>query len=420
MSAFYDQASLVVVPSGYKSGKIYAQKPLTTDGQLTFTRASTATRVNASGLIETVSSGVPRLDYQGSTCPKLLLEPQRTNMATYSEDLTNADWTKSNATVSSNTVTAPDGNTTADTVTDTSSTAAHVVYEIKATRSTGTAWSVFMKKGTLNYGFIGNVQSSTLFTTAVIDLTNGTVKELQNGSGNTGSVTVQNYGNGWYRVIMQSSANAGGVSFGPSDGAALSGLYKESIYAGTGSGTIYAWGAQLEDGAYTTSYIPTTSAAVTRLADFAKKENIDGTLPTAYPFTLYSESDFYLGTDDFGLSMIDIGTTNTYYTFGTYSNKYIGVARSSSGEIVATSTANYTPGLNKIAVVFTSSSIKVFANGALVATATNTISFSAGVNDIIVGTLREAADIGTRNSLKQALVFKSALTDAQCVELTTL
>jgi hypothetical protein len=45
MSAFYDLASLVVVPSGYKSGKVYAQKPLTTDGQLAFTRASTATRV---------------------------------------------------------------------------------------------------------------------------------------------------------------------------------------------------------------------------------------------------------------------------------------------------------------------------------------------------------------------------------------
>jgi hypothetical protein len=51
---FYDLASLVVVPSGYKAEKVYAQKPLTTDGQLTFSRASTATRVNASGLIETV------------------------------------------------------------------------------------------------------------------------------------------------------------------------------------------------------------------------------------------------------------------------------------------------------------------------------------------------------------------------------
>jgi hypothetical protein len=233
--------------------------------------------------------------------------------------------------------------------------------------------------------------------------------------------TITSVGSGWFRITMTVT---------PSNAAThilMSGLSKAGApdasrgrYNTDSTNSFYFWGAQFEAGAYATSYIPTTSAAVTRLADFAKKENIGGTLPTAYPFTLYSESDFYLGTDDFGLSMIDIGTTNTYYTFGTYANKYIGVSRGPAGEIVATSTANYTPGFNKMAVVFTSSSIKVFANGALVASATNTISFSAGVNDIIVGTLREAADIGTRNSLKQALVFKSALTDAQCVELTTL
>ena len=61
MSQFYDQASLVMVPSGYKAGKVYSQKPLSTDGELTFSRASTATRINASGLIESVASDVPRL-----------------------------------------------------------------------------------------------------------------------------------------------------------------------------------------------------------------------------------------------------------------------------------------------------------------------------------------------------------------------
>jgi hypothetical protein len=74
---FYDLASLVL-SQRVKAQKVYAQKPMTTDGQLTFSRASTATRVNASGLIETVASNVPRLDYQGATCgPRLLLEPQR-------------------------------------------------------------------------------------------------------------------------------------------------------------------------------------------------------------------------------------------------------------------------------------------------------------------------------------------------------
>ena len=114
MSAFYDQASLVVVPSGYKSGKIYAQKPLTTDGQLTFTRASTATRVNASGLIASVASGVPRLDYTNSSCPKILLEPQRSNTITHSQDINNCFGAKSGVTVTSDATTSPDGTANAD------------------------------------------------------------------------------------------------------------------------------------------------------------------------------------------------------------------------------------------------------------------------------------------------------------------
>ena len=85
MSAFYDQASLVVVPSGYKSGKIYAQKPLTTDGQLTFTRASNATRVASNGLIE-----------QG-----------RESLFTYNTDFTNVAWTKQSTTIVANQVANP-------------------------------------------------------------------------------------------------------------------------------------------------------------------------------------------------------------------------------------------------------------------------------------------------------------------------
>jgi hypothetical protein len=52
MSQFFDQASLVMVPSGYKDGKVYSQKPLSTDGELTFTRATSATRVGPDGLIQ--------------------------------------------------------------------------------------------------------------------------------------------------------------------------------------------------------------------------------------------------------------------------------------------------------------------------------------------------------------------------------
>jgi hypothetical protein len=208
----------------------------------------------------------------GSSSPRLLLEPQRTNSVLFSEQFDNAAWTKLNATISANATTSPDGYSNADQIIDDTTNGTHLAYQILGSRSVGTAWSVFMKKGTLNYGFIGNVQSSTDFTTAVIDLTDGTVKEIQNGSGNTGSVTVQNYGNGWYRVIMQSSANGGGTSVGCSDGSALSGATKDAIYTGTGSGSIYTFGAQLEDASYATSYINTLGAAVTRGVDSASKD----------------------------------------------------------------------------------------------------------------------------------------------------
>jgi hypothetical protein len=73
-------ASLLLIPSGYKSGKAYAQIPTNGNGDLSWTRASTANRTNSSGNIELMGSGVPSLSYMYGSCPALLLEPQRTNL----------------------------------------------------------------------------------------------------------------------------------------------------------------------------------------------------------------------------------------------------------------------------------------------------------------------------------------------------
>lgn len=71
--------SLLIVPYRYKAAKLYSQLPESGDGDFVVTRSTTATRVNASGLIESVASGVPRLDYTGGGCPSLLVEPAATN-----------------------------------------------------------------------------------------------------------------------------------------------------------------------------------------------------------------------------------------------------------------------------------------------------------------------------------------------------
>jgi hypothetical protein len=78
--ALFDDASLVVTPNGYKAGTLYSIKPTSGAGDMTVVRATTATRVNSAGLIESMANNVPRLDYLNASCPSLLVEPQRTNL----------------------------------------------------------------------------------------------------------------------------------------------------------------------------------------------------------------------------------------------------------------------------------------------------------------------------------------------------
>ena len=84
--------TIAMIPSSFKAGKLGSVLPLNGDGDFTFTRASSATRVNQSGLIEEVAANVPRLDYTGGGCPSLLLEPQQTQL--YGETATMATQTK--------------------------------------------------------------------------------------------------------------------------------------------------------------------------------------------------------------------------------------------------------------------------------------------------------------------------------------
>ena len=85
--SLFESASLVVTPNGTKASKLYAIKPTSGAGDMTVVRATTATRVNSAGLIESVAVNVPRLDYTNSTCPSILVEPQRTNLVLNSETL---------------------------------------------------------------------------------------------------------------------------------------------------------------------------------------------------------------------------------------------------------------------------------------------------------------------------------------------
>ena len=114
--SLFESASLVVTPNGTKASKLYAIKPTDGSGDLSVTRATTATRVNSAGLIESVASNVPRLDYTNSTCPSILVEPQRTNISLRSQEFDNAYWVPQNVTLTTNNTISPNGTLDADAV----------------------------------------------------------------------------------------------------------------------------------------------------------------------------------------------------------------------------------------------------------------------------------------------------------------
>jgi hypothetical protein len=412
MSQFYDLASLVVIPSGYKASTIYAQKPLTTDGQLTFSRASTATRVNSSGLIEAVASNVPRLDYLGSTCPRLQLEGQRTNLATYSEEIDNAAWTKTRSTITANISVSPDGTVDAERITDTTFTANSSFVERQITSVIGTAYtfSSFLKAGTAPFMYIG-IYDGTNFN-AIINAATGAISFTTAGA----TSTVTAYGNGWYRVSITRTITAS-TSVYPYIGVCQ--LSNSIIYNGTGAYTAQIWGVQYEAGAYATSYIPTTTAAVTRVVESAIKNN-GAFLPTAYPFTLFVELQIIATNSGSGISFSNNASPSNYFAINYTTNIYSAECRPNGTLIIASGTKSTAAGRHKAAAVFTSTSIKIYVDGASVATTSHTQAFNAAINDINLGFFRVVSDNGERNSVHQALVFNRELTNAELAELTTL
>lgn len=228
MSKFSD-ATLYLAPSGYKEGILFPQKPLSTNGEITFTRASSAWRTNIEGQVE-------------ETCYNLLA---------YSEDFSSGYWLQQNITLTTNTTIAPDGTLTADKLIPNTTSAQHQIFGIVNFLGEGVL-SFYAKADGYNFvslGTGGGVAGGTIF----FNLTNGTIS----GSASGLIPSIQNVGNGWYRCSL----------YNPTMGTGSNASYwvvarqSESIsdYAGNGTAGIFIWGAQLVKGSLPRPYLSTTT-----------------------------------------------------------------------------------------------------------------------------------------------------------------
>jgi hypothetical protein len=201
-----------------------------------------------------------RFEYDPVTlAPKgILIEEQRTNLLLRSEEFDNASWNKLGATITANVASSPDGALGADALVEDTSTGAHVVFQpISFVSGTTYTVTVFAKAGTRTRLNIVCV-TGAIFN-GDFDLTNGTITGTY-----TGTSSITPAGNGWYRCQMTATAGAtasGNVQFRLISSGAI------TSYTGDGTSGLFLWGAQIEAGAFATSYIPTVASQVTRSAD---------------------------------------------------------------------------------------------------------------------------------------------------------
>jgi hypothetical protein len=252
---------------------------------ITFTRASNATFFDANGTLQTAANAAPRFDHDPATAGNpsrgLLIEEARTNLYQRSAEFDNAYWNKTRASITASALASPDGTMSADLlVEDNTASNSHFVFRQVAhagANSTVTV-SVFAKakeRDRLSVSVLSGI------TTPTIDLSGGTVvfnlaagtagsfsgSQTGTASNGTGNAAIASVGNGWYRCTI--TLTPAGVT--ATDTQVYFGLHNgtSSSYTGDNTSGLYIWGAQLEAGAFPTSYIPTTTAAATRAVDVA-------------------------------------------------------------------------------------------------------------------------------------------------------
>lgn len=530
-----DKASLIQIPSGYKSTKLYSIEPTNGDGDFTFSRSSSGTRVNSEGLIEvagvvstteevtngdfatdsdwtkssqsTISSGranilstdgsyqyiaqtsinytntqgkivkitldiveyvsgilkaqfsggtsynfpqsvgthtiyvlndgtagtfnlarvagvtditidnvsvkeviendVPRLDYSGgASCASLLLEGQSTNLLTYSEDFSNAYWTKSNSSVVSG-FTSPDGTLNAFKLVEDTSTAVHSVFRNSSTVTLAVySFSCFVKTNGRNVklDFFGGTNN------AIFNLTTGVVIST-NGTGLTAKI--ETLSNGWYRCSVTQLQTS--TTIYPNilcvDGS------NNSNYTGDGTSGIYVWGAMLEAGSYSTSYIPTSGSTVTRTADVCNNAGTSATFNDSEG-VLFAEIAALANDGTYRTFSVNNGSTANSILIG-YANTSNNIIAETkvSGTKVQTDTVPVASALdfNKVAIKYKLNDYSLWVNGFKLATDTSA-SIPIGLNQLDMD--RGDGIIPFYGKTKQLMVFNEALSDEELSDLT--
>jgi hypothetical protein len=393
---------------------------------ITFTRASGGTFLGSDGLIQTATNNVPRIEYDATGAVKgLLIEEARTNIVTYSNDFTTSSWTRYRVSIASNVsgVTAPDGSETVDKMIPNSVNHEHRVWDGVSSTAVGETYSVYAKSAGYDYVWLGYYEDS-VYGYAVVNLTNGVVT-----ASNTANYSVEASTNGFYRISVTKTAsgtNPRYISISPSPTASPT-LNSNNVpsFVGDGTSGIYVWGAQIEAGAFHSSYIPTTGTAATRAADVA-------TIPTsAFGYNQKVGSVLFEGnvikanigtTIDRRIVEISDGTTTNFISVyqDVSMDQNLRIANQDAGVLSVNADTGYTLSdaqTFKVAIGIKLNNFAVSVDGGAVVTDT-TGTVSNTLSQIDIGKLGGGTQY-LNGHIKSIKYYPRRLTNTQLQELTT-
>jgi hypothetical protein len=391
---------------------------------ITFTRASTGTFFNSAGVLTSAATNAPRFDYNPSTLAAqgLLIEEARTNAYPYSTDFSNSPWSVVRATRVGNATLAPDGtNTAIKLVEDTTASNSHYLAAFSTVSFTsGTTYTqTVFAKAAERTRFVMSLPSAA-FTTeqrVIFDLVAGTAT-LNSG---TSTFSITPITNGWYRCSMSVAAtvttSTSVITCYLDNGTSFS-------YTGDGTSGTFFWGAQLEAGAFPTSYIPTTTTALTRAADVASVNTLSPWY-NASAGTIYAEFNIPNAdaTNNRGISALDDGSNNNrvaLFVPNSFAPSAAVAPRVVSGGTATNpaNSANFTVGTNvKAALTYGvgTAQAQLSVNGAAPSTA-NPAAAPVGVNTLRIGAIFGVTQLS--GWMRRVTVYPRVLSAAELQAIT--
>jgi hypothetical protein len=416
------KGSITVTPNSTDGIHLWGAQIEQRDSLTAYTPTTSSPITKYQPVLQTAGNNVARFDHNPTTGESLglLIEESRTNVATYSEDYTQSVWTKSETTVTSNTIIAPDGFLTGSKLIENTTTTSHSLW-IRPSFTLGNyySFSFYVKSAEKSIIVITLYNSSYSYARANFNLSSGTTTaSTQSGC----SSSIVDVGNGWYRCTLIGLADAtatgyAGLTLAP-DG------YTDTIqpgYTGDGYSGVYIWGAQVEQASFPTSYIKTTGSQVTRSADdaemtgtnFSDWYNYNG--GTLYGECIQPSTSVYYGTmaymteSDSQSYRIELRARN----FGNLSRAYILTPGVAQCDFNLSSVAE--GNLNKMIIAFTYNDFAATNNGATVQTDNVGIIPDSFVRLNIGST-------GTGNflnsTIKKVAYYPTRLTNNELVDLT--